>query len=189
MKGINFGLLIGFLIILSVEFFVQSGRTTSLSIAITTDRTQYIWNEIVSLKITNNLDIPIWYIGYPQPDLVFWKIEKYQNNEWKRMNFWLPFQEGDIEICRMTLYEQPIGFITGLKADDSLVYEWNQKICSSKGGFASVPPDSIERGKYRFAFRYSLHTVKTEDVESEPWKRPIELGEAHIVYSNEFVLE
>ena len=50
-------------------------------------------------------------------------------------------------------------------------------------------PEMIERGRYRFVLRYSLETVKSENVKAEPWKRPIELGERKVAYSNEFVLE
>ena len=38
-------------------------------------------------------------------------------------------------------------------------------------------------------FIYSLDTVKSEDIQTKPWKRPIELGEMKVVYSNEFDLE
>jgi hypothetical protein len=53
----------------------------------------------------------------------------------------------------------------------------------------STEPEMIERGMYRFVLHYSLNTVKSENVEAEPWKRLIELGETKIAYSNEFVLE
>jgi hypothetical protein len=158
-------------------------------IVMTTDKTQYARGEMVNLKVTNSLDVPIWYIGYPQRDLVFWEIERAQSNGWQGVNIRLPMIEGDREVCRLILYEQPIGAVTELKPHSDLLYEWNQKICPFETVTDPVEPEMIERGKYRFAFRYSLVTVESEDIETEPWKRPIELGETKIVYSNEFILE
>lgn len=149
----------------------------------------YVCGEIVKLKVTNNLDIPIWYIGYPQCDLVFWELERAQSDGWQGMEFRLPVIEGDREACRIILYEQPVGVATELKPHSYLLYEWNQKICPFKTVTEPFEPETIERGKYRFAFRYRLVTVKSEDTEVEPWKRPIDLGETKVVYSNEFVLE
>ncbi len=154
-----------------------------------TDKVQYVLGEMVKLKVTNNLDISIWYIGYSQRDLVFWKIEKAQDNEWKVADFRLPFIESGIEVCRLVLYERPIGDVTELKPHTDLIYEWNQKICLFKTVSEITEPKMIERGRYRFVLRYSLDTVKSENIKSEPWKRPIDLGEIKAVYSNEFVLE
>jgi hypothetical protein len=154
-----------------------------------TDKPQYVRGEIVKLKVTNNMDVPIWYIGYPQRDLVFWEIERAQSNGWQHLDFRLPMIEGSREVCRIILYERPIGAVTELKPHSDRLYEWNQKICPLKTVTEPFEPEMIERGRYRFAFRYSLDTVKSEDIETEPWKRPIDLGETKIVYSNEFVLE
>lgn len=162
---------------------------TLLSVAVTTDKTQYVRGEMVKLKVTNNLDTSIWYIGYPQRDLVFWELERAQSNGWQSMDFRLPVVEGDREACRIILYEQPVGVVTELKPHSDLLYEWNQKICPFKTVTESFEPEMVERGKYRFVFHYSLVTVKSENVETEPWKRPIDLGETKTVYSNEFVLE
>lgn len=168
---------------------IPTSSATSPSIAMATDKTQYASGEMVKLKVTNSLDIPIWYIGYPQRDLVFWDIERAQSNGWQRLYFSLPMIEGSREVCIITMYERPIGAVTELKPHSDLLYEWNQKICPVKRVTEPFEPEMIERGRYRFALRYSLDTVKSEDIESEPWKRPIELGETKIVYSNEFVLE
>lgn len=159
------------------------------SIVMTTDKTRYALDEVVKLKVTNNLDVPVWYVGYSQRDLVFWKIERAQNDSWQDLDLRLPTIEEGREVCRLILYEQPVGVVTELKPHSDLLYEWNQHICSFETVTDSVKPEMIERGKYRFVFRYSLVTVESEDIENEPWKRPIELGEAKIVYSNEFVLE
>lgn len=189
------------LMILVGVFLLSAGCSDSLpetttgssdtppSIAMTTDKTQYIRGEMVKLKVTNNLNIPIWYIGYPQCDLVFWEIERAQGNGWQSLNFRLPIIEGGREVCRLTLYERPVGVVTELKPHSDLLYEWNQKICQFEKVTEPSEPEMIERGKYRFAFYYSLVTVKSEEIETEPWKRPIELGETKIVYSNEFIFE
>jgi hypothetical protein len=154
-----------------------------------TDKTHYTSVEMVKLKVTNNRDIPIWYISYPQRDLVFWNLERAQDNGWESLDFRMPLIEGSIEVCWLILYEQPIGDVTELKPHSALLYEWNQKICLFKTVTKPTEPEMIERGRYRFALRYSLDTVRTEDIETEPWKRPIDLGEINVVYSNEFVLE
>lgn len=192
--SVNVGIL---LMILLSAFLLSSGclepsiETTPASsamppsIAMATDKTQYVRGETVKLKVTNNLDVPIWYIGYPQADLAFWDIERAQNNGWQHLDFRLPRIEENREVCRIILYERPIGAVTQLKPHSDVFYEWNQKICSYK----TVTERSIERGRYRFTLHYSLDTVKSEDNDTEPWKRPIELGETKIVRSNEFVLE
>ena len=179
----------------STETTVPSSATTPASsatpssIVMTTDKTQYARGEVVKLKVTNNLDVPAWYIGYSQPDLVFWEIERAQNDSWQGLDFRLPIVEEGREVCRIILYERPIGAVTELKPHSDLLYEWDQKICPFKTVPEPFEPEMIERGKYRFAFRYSLVTVESEDIENEPWKRPIEQGETKIVYSNEFILE
>ena len=166
-----------------------TSSTTTTSIAMATDKMQYVRGEIVKLKVTNSLDVPIWYIGYPQRDLVFWEIERSQNNSWQRLDLRLPIIEGDREVCRIILYERPVGTITELKPRSDMLYEWNQKICQFKTVTEPFESEIIERGRYRFALRYSLDAVKSKNIETEPWKRPIDLGEITIVYSNEFVLE
>jgi hypothetical protein len=165
------------------------GISSPPSIVMVTDKMHYAWGEMVTLKITNKMDISMWYIGYSQRDLVFWEIEKAQDNDWEVVDFRLPFIRGEIEVCQLTLYERPIGDVTELKPHTDLVYEWNQKICLFKTVSEQTEPAMIERGRYRFVLRYSLETMKTENIESEPWKRPIDLGEIKVVYSNEFVLE
>lgn len=166
-----------------------SSSVTPQSIVMTTDKTQYTRGEVVKLKVTNSLDVPIWYIGYSQQDLVFWEIERAQSNGWQDLTIRLPIIEDDRKVCRLILYEQPIGAVTELKSYSDLLYEWDQQICQFETVADPVEPEIIERGKYRFAFRYSLVTVESDDLESEPWKRPIELGETKIIYSNEFTLE
>lgn len=190
MRSANPGLIIGFLIMSLIPgAYAPNVTSATPSIVMTTDKMQYVFGEIVKLKVTNNLDIPIWYIDYPQRDLVFWKIEKDRDNEWQDLNFRLPFIEGGIEVCRLTLYERPVGEVMELKPHSELLYEWNQNICLFKTVTGPTKPEMIERGRYRFALRYSLNTVKSENIEAEPWKRPIDLGEIKVVYSNEFVLE
>lgn len=154
-----------------------------------TDKTHYARLDMVKLKVTNNLDVPIWYIGYPQRDLVFWEIEKAQDKSWQGLVFRLPLIEGSTEVCRLILYERPIGGLAELAPLSELLYEWNQKICLFETLTEPSEPRMIEKGRYRFAFRFSLDTVKSEDIEAEPWKRPIDLGETEIVYSNEFTLD
>ena len=154
-----------------------------------TDKTQYVRGERVKLEVTNSLDIPIWYIGYPQPELVFWTIERAKDNGWHSLGFRLPLIEEGIEVCRIAMYERPIGVVMDLKPHSDLLYEWNQKICPIKILPESTEPEMIERGRYRFALSYSLNTVKFENIETEPWKRPIDLGQTKVVYSNEFILE
>lgn len=190
MRSVSWGLIAGFFIIsLIVVLWIPNGTTTRPSIVIATDKTHYARGETIKLEVTNNLDIPIWYIDYPQGDLVFWEIEKAQDKSWQGLSFRLPLIEGNAEVCRLILYERPIGNVTELKPHSVLLYEWNQKICLFKTVTEPSEPEMIEQGRYRFALRYSLDTVKSEGIETEPWERPIDLGETKVVYSNEFVVE
>lgn len=161
---------------------------TSLSVVMTTDKTQYVSGETIKLKITNNLDSPIYYIDYIQEDLVFWDLEIAQDTGWQRLDFRMPMIEGGKEFCVIDLYERPTGAVTELKPHSDLLYEWNQKICYFRTVTELFEPEMIDRDRYRFSLRYSLDKVETEDIETEPWKRPIDLGETKLAYSNEFII-
>jgi hypothetical protein len=144
---------------------------------------------MIKLVVSNDLDIPIWYIGYSQPELAFWTIERAKDDGWRRMDFRLPLIKEGREACIIAMYERPIGFVRELMPDSDLLFEWNQKICLLRIATESSEPEMIERGTYRFVLHYSLNTIKSEKGEVEPWKRPIELCEIEVVYSNEFILE
>lgn len=190
MRSTSLLLIIGLLIIpLLLGNSIKSATAETPSISMATDKTRYVRGEMIKLVVTNSLDIPIWYIGYPQPELVFWAIERAKDNGWHSLGFRLPLIEAGKEVCRIAMYERPIGVVVDLKPHSDLLYEWNQKICPLKIVTKSPEPEMIERGRYRFVFRYSFDTVKSENVKTEPWKRPVELGETKVAYSNEFVLE
>jgi hypothetical protein len=183
-------LLIGLLITpLPMGNTMKSATAETPSISMATDMTRYVRGEMIKLVVTNTLDIPIWYIGYPQHDLIFWTIERAKDNGWHSVGFRLPLIEAGKAVCRIAMYEQPIGAVMELKPHSVLLYRWNQKICPVKRVPEPFEPETIESGRYRFELRYSLKTVKSEKVKTEPWKRPIELGETKVAYSNEFVLE
>jgi hypothetical protein len=158
------------------------------SITLATDKIHYVSGDVVRLVVSNNLDISIWHLNYIHRDLVFWNLEKAHNNGWKRADFRLPLMEGGKDICRIIMHERPIGFVDELKPHSQLLYQWDQNICPYKTVTAPFQPEMIERNKYRFAFSYSLSTVKLKDNEAEPWKRVIDLGETTVAYSNEFDL-
>jgi len=187
---VNFGMVMGLLLIpLLLGFSLQSATAETSSISIATDKTRYARGEMIKLVVANSLDIPIWYIGYPHPDLVFWTIERAKDDGWRRLGFRLPLIVEGREVCQIAMYERPIGVVMELRPHSDLLYEWNQKICLLKIVTESTESEMLESGRYRFVLRYSLDTVKSEDLETEPWKRPIELGEIKVVYSNEFILE
>ena len=189
MRSIGSGLIAGFFIIsLVLILWLSNGTSTPPSILMATDKTHYDQGETIKLEVTNNLDSSVWYIDYPQYDLVFWGIEKAQDDVWRHLEFRLPVIEGGVEVCRLILYERPVGDLTEMKPNSALLYQWNQKICLFETVTAPSEPGMLEQGRYRFALTYSLYTVKSGDTETEPWKRPIELGETKIVYSNEFVV-
>ena len=190
MRIVNSRLIIGLLIIpLLLGACPPSGTATPPSIAMGPGKTLYVQGEMVKLRVTNNLNTPIWYIGYPQRDLVFWTIERAKDNGWHSLSFRLPLFEKGREVCRIAMYERPIGVAMDLKPHSDLLYEWNQKICLLEIVTESTEPKMIERGRYRFVLRYSLDTVTSENIETEPWKRPIDLSEITVVYSNEFAIE
>lgn len=183
-------LIIGLVIIpLFLDCSIKSATAETSSISMSTDKTRYAQGEIIKLVVKNSLDIPIWYISYPQRDLVSWTIERAKDNGWHRMSFRLPLFVKSREICQIAMYERPIGVAMNLKSNSNLFYEWNQNICPLTIVSESTETKMIERGRYRFALHYSFDTVKSENVEAEPWKRPVDLGEIKVVYSNEFVLE
>jgi hypothetical protein len=154
-----------------------------------TDKTRYAQGEPIKLSVTNATDIPVWYIGYSQPDLVFWALERANKESWLSMGFRLLSIEGGKAICRIVHYERPVGVVRELSAQSNLDYEWSQEICRPQIVTKSSAPELLEQGQYRFVLRYSVNTVKAENIEDEPWKRPIDLGEKEMVYSNAFTVE
>jgi len=190
MRNTSLLLIISLLIIsLLLGCSMKSAAAETSFISINTDMTRYVEGETIKLMVSNRSDIPVWYIGYPQRELVFWEIERAEDDGWRRLGFRLPLIEEGREVCRIAMYERPIGVVRDLKPHSDLLYEWNQKICLIKIVTESTEPEMIKRGRYRFIMRYSLDTVKSENIATEPWKRPIELGQTKVVYSNEFVLE
>ncbi len=169
---------------------ISSGTSTSVhSITMTTDKMRYAREETIKLKVANGLEVPIWYLDYTQPDLVFWELERAQKKGWERLDFFLPVTEGGKEVCVVTLYEQPIGSVVQLKPNSKILYQWNQRICPRKTISSPYDAETIAQGRYRFSFTYSLKTVRSQDTETKPWKRPIELSNTKVVYSNEFVIK
>ena len=190
MRGTSLAIVTGsWIIIMLTNFSIISALAGASSLSITTDKTRYTRDEMIKLVVSNNLDIPIWYIGYPQSELTFWTIERAKDKGWRRMDFRLPMIKEGRETCIIAMYERPIGSVKELKPESDLHFEWNQKICLLKIVTESSEPETIERGTYRFVLHYSLNTIKSEKGEAEPWKRPIELDEIKVVYSNEFILE
>jgi hypothetical protein len=162
---------------------------TTPSVVVATDRRTYGTGDIVSLTVANSMTGPVWYIGFAERDLVFWELERAEGNGWKRLTFRLPVIEDGKEVCRIRMYERPFGAATELRAHSELLYEWRQRICPEKIVPEPFAPETIARGTYRFVLRYSLHIVKSQDLESKPWQRPIELGDTTTAYSNAFLLK
>ncbi len=160
-------------------------------VAVVTNKKLYSQGESIKIKVKNNLTVPIWYINFTQRDLVFWSLEKFQNNMWEALYFRLPVMENGKEICRLTMYERPIGVVKALLPNSLIDYKWNQKLCRFEGANVTkqFDPKVLDRGKYRLTFRYSLKTVKVENNDTEPWRRPLDLGETQLVYSNEFTVK
>lgn len=158
-------------------------------VSMATDKTRYVRGETIRLVVTNSRDVPLWYIAYPQPELVFWTIEQAEDDGWHSLNVRLPLIEEGREVCLLAMYERPIGAVTDLGPHSDLLHEWNQRICPVTVAAGPTEPGMIERGRYRFVLHYSLETVTSENVKEEPWKRPVELGDIKVVYSNEFSLE
>jgi hypothetical protein len=158
------------------------------SLTLVTDRTWYTRGDVITLTMTNGLDVPVWFIGYPQRDLAFWDIERARNTSWERLDIRLPVTEGGSGVCRLVLYERPVGVVMELKPHADLRYEWDQKLCTGMNVTGTSVPEGAEPGRYRFAVRYSLDTVKADHPDTEPWKRPVDLGGTTTGYSNAFVV-
>lgn len=159
------------------------------SISLATDKTRYLPGDLIRLVVTNRSDSPIWYIAYPQPDLVFWALETPTDQGWRSLAFRLPLIDTGGPICRLAMYERPIGVATDLQPHSTLSYDWHQQMCVFETPADSPPPQVLQPGRYRFLFRYSLDTVTSENLDTAPWKRPVELGDLEVAYSNEFIVE
>jgi hypothetical protein len=184
------GLIIGFLILSSISAAcAHKGASPALSVIMATDKSRYGADEVVRLKITNNLDVSLWYIGFSLPGLSFWQLESARGGNWQDAGLHLPLIDQGVEVCRFIMLERPVGSVTELQPASDLEDAWNQKTCVFRSITEPTEPERVEKGRYRFVLRYSLETVKTEKPEAEPWKRPVELGRTTVVYSNEFVLE
>ena len=158
-------------------------------ISIISDKWQYAPGETIQLTVTNNHKCSIWYIDYPQPDLVFWKIEKAGDDGWQPLDFRLPLKENGKEICVLNLYERPVGVLKKLKPGSVLNAEWNQSMCSFRSSQLPHGPEKLSRGRYRFSFKYSFDTVTIREADKKTWLRPVELGETQVSHSVEIVIE
>jgi len=159
-------------------------------VIITTDKTEYEQGETIEITVRNGLDIPIWYVDFTQQDLRFWDIEKFEGDKWENLGFRLPVKEYGKEVCYIKLYERPIGHVVELKSNSEFSREWNQKICLLEiTKEQPFEPIFIEKGRYRFVFEYGLETTKLPEPEKEPWKRPVDLADVKVIYSNEFVIK
>jgi hypothetical protein len=166
--------------------------TEPQKVTITNNKTEYGQGETITTTIRNALDKSIWYLDYPR-ELKVWEIEKFDSNKWINLKyteeaFFLPIDEGGKDLCYLILRERPIGDIVELKPNSEFSFVWNQKICRDKT--ASQKPSEpllIEKGRYRFSFRYGLNTVKA--IKPEPWERVADLAEVSEIYSNEFTIK
>ena len=118
-------------------FDETSNRTsTTPSIVMSTDKTHYAPGEIVKIRVSNNLDIPVWYYDSEAP-LTPWGIEKAQGKSWQNLvvgfgDFGLPFKgflDGE-EYCAIS-FDSTVRLAELKPYSDFLLDEWNQNICPS----------------------------------------------------------
>ena len=113
----------------------------------------------------------------------FWSIQWKENNVWQdpgygnNMAFQLPITENDKEICHIAFYErmEPCS----MDIESSLSAEWNQKICPFSKGLDPFDPVFIDKGHYRFVFRYGLRVSEID---------PYKIENPITIYSNEFTI-
>jgi len=158
-------------------------------VIITTDKTEYDQGETIKISVKNNLDKPIWYrrqipLEFPP----FWELEKFEENKWKTVYFYLPVQEKEKEICILRFHERPTWYIDELKPNSKISYQWNQKVCIGDKDNGSEP-EFIQKGRYRFAFRFGLRKIHLSNYQEEPWKGKEDLMDTKIIYSNEFIIK
>lgn len=164
-------------------------------VTITTNKVEYEQGEVIKVTVKNELDKSIWYVDFPQRDLHFWGIERFKDNKWEDLaytegdNFRLPIEEDGKEVCYIFMYERPIGHAVELKPNAEFSFQWNQKICPYKMESKEQPfePVFIEKGHYRFIFRYGLNTM--ELTKPELWEREVDLADINTIFSNEFVIK
>jgi hypothetical protein len=161
-------------------------------VTITNNKTEYEQGETIKITIGNTLDKPIWYLDYPR-GLQVWGIEKFESNKWidlayTKEAFFLPIEEGGKELCYLVMLERPIGKVAELKPNSEFSFDWNQKICRDRTAPEKpFEPLLIEKGLYRFSFRYGLSTKKA--IKPEPWERVVDLAEVNEIRSNEFTVK
>jgi len=168
----------------SNEFLVKEPQVT-----IETDKTEYEQGEIIKIAVKNNLDKPIWYRRQiPSEFPPFWELEKFEENKWKTVYFYLPVQEKEKEICIFRFHERPTWYIDELKPNSKIFYQWNQRVCLGDKDNSSEP-EFIQKGRYRFAFRFGLRKIHLSNYQEEPWKGKEDLMDTKIIYSNEFIIK
>lgn len=184
------------LLILLAQNSQANQKESEEKVYFTTNKTEYIQGDIISLLIRNNLSSSIWYVDFPQPDLSVWNIEIFENNKWENFSykedgaFCLPVKENNEDACYINYYERPIGRIAELSSGDFLSLQWDQNICPYSLGSASQPfkPVLFKPGHYRFSLRYGKEIKRIPENKKQPWERDVELSNIETIFSNEFTI-
>jgi hypothetical protein len=164
-------------------------REREAEVIITTDKREYEQAEIIEISVKNNLDRSIWYRRQGPSEIPpFWKLEKFEENKWEIVYFYLPLWEEEKEICIIRFHEAPTWYIDELKANSEISHQWNQKICPFDRG-DRFEPELIQKGRYRFIFKFGLRKIHLPKPKEEPWKGEEDLTDIKIIYSNEFTIK
>ncbi|HDN83349.1 MAG TPA: eight-cysteine-cluster domain-containing protein, partial [Candidatus Altiarchaeales archaeon] len=112
-------------------------------VEIKTDKTEYEQGEKVEIKVVNNLDKPIIYNEVISCGLSFWRLERFENGEWKEVYYRIP--------CK---WEYPQHHPSKLDPNETLEYVWDGKIINSTWELDFAPP-----GRYRIVFPYGIPKI------------------------------
>lgn len=148
-------------------------------IIITTDKTEYEQGETVKITIRNGLDKSIFGGFGHCGGLPFWGLQKFDNGDWRDLDFSLPYSEKGKEVCDLILCEreEPAELKSGLTIEDrwhlTSICKWPEKPI----GVPKTEPKPIEEGAYRVRLIYGLN------------RREFDLLETKTIYSNEFMIK
>ncbi len=159
------------------SYRIVEKKINKSEVVVSTDKEEYEQGETVKITVRNGLNKSIW--GFARCGLnPSWNLQKFDGSEWKELNFSLPRQEKEKEICDFVLCERPE--LTELKPGLEINYDWHiTTICEwplSPIGMPTTEPKNIEEGIYRVVISYGFG----EDFSS---------SEGKTIYSNEFTIK
>jgi hypothetical protein len=146
-------------------------QAVSGEVTITTDKTDFGMDEILSITLRNTSENSIWFLnaerGGRNP---WWGLERFEDGQWAQREIWKP-SDGECVVVasERTPFEE---YIEELEPGSVKTTQWSLETCTVVSPVGpKLHRDPVEAGTYRLVFRYGLNES---------------INEHHSCYSREF---